>query len=178
MKKKWIFIILLIVVSVVFTIYRYNKINEGVIDKIKIEEHSIGEVVSLRDLDITVNNIQVKDDIEGMDKKLKSTDSVYLMVDITIKNLSNKEIKKSLPNFILFSGIYNTQIDLYAFKYLNKENELVTSIIKPNSVNKGILVYSIPKEKYEKYINFNLAIPNEFYNEKGIIKAVNLKMNK
>ncbi|WP_369902182.1 DUF4352 domain-containing protein [Bacillus manliponensis] len=164
MKKLWWIFASVIVLLVLFSIYRFNTLNKDVNNKQEEKIYYLGDNIPINDVILTVNKVRTQELIN--DEMQPAQTEIAYFIDLTLKNTSNEIIDTNLMDYKLNSGLYYTMQDLTVFKFTNADNNLLNGQIKPNEVQSGELVFLMPEKKFAQYKDFNLVIPNNTY--KGI----------
>ncbi|MGE8057068.1 DUF4352 domain-containing protein [Bacillus mycoides] len=162
MKRKRMYVVLLLCLLIVFCFYRYYKVNKDVPLKYTLEYSSKGEVVVCDDLEIRVNSANKGDLIKDYKRE-----RIPITVDAQIKNTSNKT--SNVLRFI------ETSLGVGYNKNQTNDGEFDIQKLKklqPNETVQVKLVYVVDKDIYEKNNEpMYLYIPTELYHNQLMDKA-------
>jgi len=111
--------------------------------------YTAGETITLNNLEITVNDISVKDKISERYWSYSPKDGCkYLVADITIKNIG-----ESPEEFLPISGgrlkvkvVYQERYDYVSTNLITHDDDLHMTYLNPLTSKAGIIVFEIPDE--------------------------------
>ena len=157
-RKKWTIIVGIIIV-IIMIIAMSDKGKEGGEeggkdgmeiahendDKREFSEkiYNIKDVVSVGDVDYTVNSVQATKQI-GNDYLKKEAQNMYYIVDVTIKNNGNEAFTVSSSFFKLKNGEKEYSTDTEGAMYI--DNNIIYDEINPEASLNGQIVFDISQE--------------------------------
>lgn len=109
---------------------------------------SIGEPVRVGDVEYVVNSRNVTDKVGG-DYINKTANGVYLIVNVTVKNLGDDSLSVNNNFFKLLKDNKEYESDGSAGVYANKDSKFFLSKINPESELTGNVVFDVTKETAE-----------------------------
>jgi hypothetical protein len=167
-NKRKIIIIALVALISLACLYRYQQINRNVAETYEKQGYHIGENVDLDNLKLVVKSYKFVQHKQG--------DNVDAIIELNIKNISNKTIDAS-P--LVENSKLGTQFQYQDYADISNEDYNHLKNLKPNSKIDFTLTYSVlpgviddGKNKNE----FKFYIANELYKNEIIKKYKDLKL--
>lgn len=151
--KKWWFWLLVIIVIIIISSNSGGKSStpntsssesEVTTDTQKEQIVGIGEVLRIGDVEFTVNSVKTASNVGG--EYGSNAQGKYLIVNTTVKNVSNEAITTDSSFFKLLSGEKTYEADSTAAIYANQDVNFFFEQINPDISLSGNVVFDVSNE--------------------------------
>ncbi|ARU60611.1 hypothetical protein CBW65_05580 [Tumebacillus avium] len=158
-SRWWFAVLIVIVAGAGFFAYKFQDVNQNVVTDPETKVFQMGEAVESGGILTTVTGFHFQKEVEGHGYDDLKENEQFLIVDVAIKNPTDKGIKVHLNNYQIKVDNWTGDIVLPAFKHLNRDNtEFRSQEIAPGKEIKGQFAYKINKERSQS-ANLRFSIP-------------------